>query len=73
MKQGEQEAKEILQLKGYIFDNQYYDDNSSKSMPDLKFQGGNYLEVTHTQHNNKIAKSPTQFDRLSIREKTEKL
>lgn len=46
MKQGEQEAKEILQLKGYIFDNQYYDDNSSKSMPDLKFQGGNYLEVT---------------------------
>lgn len=73
MKQGEQEAKEILQLKGYIFDNQYYDDNSSKSMPDLKFQGGNYLEVTHTQHNNKIAKSPTQFDRLSIREKTKKL
>ena len=69
----EQEAKELLQLKGYIFDNQYYDDNSSKSMPDLKFQGGNYLEVTHTQHNNKIAKSPTQFDRLSIREKTEKL
>ena len=51
LKKGEQQAKLILEKKGYIFDNNYWDDNSKESMPDLRYATGNYLEVTHTKHN----------------------
>lgn len=50
MKNGEQEAKKILQSKGFEFDEAYIDDNSKPSMPDLRFKNGRYLEVTHTLH-----------------------
>lgn len=51
MKKGEREAKQILQSKGFEFDELYIDDNSKPSMPDLRFKNGRYLEVTHTLHN----------------------
>lgn len=50
-KQGELEARAILENKGYVFDTNYWDNNSKDSMPDLKYKGGNYIEVTHTRHN----------------------
>ncbi|MDE5884983.1 MAG: hypothetical protein K2H29_07930 [Oscillospiraceae bacterium] len=68
-KQGEIEAKQILQLKGMQFDESYCDDNSSPSMPDLKYQDGRFLEVTHTLHNNNIAKCNINFIHKSISEK----
>lgn len=49
MKQGEQEAKMILERKGVAFDDNYHDDNSSPSMPDFKYlDEERFLEVTHT-------------------------
>ncbi len=51
MKQGEKEAKQILQSKGVEFDETYCDDNSKPSMPDFKYKDGRFLEVTHTKHN----------------------
>lgn len=67
MKQGELEAKKILERKGIVFDETYYDDNSANSMPDFKYFGQQrYLEVTHTFHNNEIAKGPNRFNRKSI-------
>ena len=55
MKQGEQEAKMILERKGVAFDDNYHDDNSRPSMPDFKYlDEERYLEVTHTLHNNAI-------------------
>ena len=68
-KQGEIEAKQILQLKGIQFDESYCDDNSSPSMPDLKYQNGRFLEVTHTWHNNNIPKFNINFMYKSINEK----
>lgn len=68
-KQGEIEAKQILQLKGMQFDESYCDDNSSPSMPDLKYQDGRFLEVTHTLHNNNIARFNINFLYKSINEK----
>ncbi|MCH5200990.1 MAG: hypothetical protein J1F60_08530 [Oscillospiraceae bacterium] len=66
-KQGEKEAKSILQSKGFEFDDTYYDDNSKNSMPDLRFVNGRYLEVTHTLHNHNIC-SPNNYCRKSIEE-----
>ena len=48
-KQGENEAIQILQKKGYEFDLDYKDQNSGESMPDLKYKDGRYLEVTHIE------------------------
>ena len=72
MKQGEQQAKEILERKGIAFDETHHDDGSKHSLPDLKYLGEDrYLEVTHTWHNNKIAKEPNQFHMKSTVEQLE--
>lgn len=74
MKQGEQEAKIILERKGILFDDDYGDDNSRNSMPDLKYLGENrYLEVTHTVHNNAIATHANRFANKSITEQLERM
>lgn len=67
-KQGEQEAKQILEVKGFVFDSSYCDDNSKESMPDLRFANGRYLEVTHTLHNHEIVRSINKFHQKSIDE-----
>ena len=54
MKQGENEAKLILETIGRRIDESYCDDNSRSSMPDLRFKSGRYIEVTHTRHNNSV-------------------
>lgn len=54
MKQGEEEAKQILETIGRRIDETYCDDNSKSSMPDLRFKSGRYIEVTHTKHNNSV-------------------
>lgn len=63
-KKGEQEAIAILEKLGIEVDKGYYDDNSHKSMPDIKCKDGHYIEVTHTFHNNAIPKGISKFDRL---------
>lgn len=69
MKHGELETKTILERKGIAFDESYYDDNSSDSMPDFKYLDENqYLEVTHTVHNNAIATHQNRFNRKCIAE-----
>ena len=72
MKQGEQEARMILERKGVVFDDNYHDDNSRPSMPDFKYQGEErYLEVTHTLHNNAIVTQINRFHRKSTSEQLE--
>lgn len=69
MKQGEQQAKLILERKGIVFDETYYDDNSRPSMPDFKYLGEeHFLEVTHTLHNNAIVTHLNRFHQKSIDE-----
>lgn len=68
MKKGEQEAKQILQLKGFEFDDTYCDDNSKQSMPDLRFKNGRYLEVTHTLHNHGNMTHLNQFRKKPLTE-----
>ncbi len=63
-KKGEQEAITILGNLGIEVDKSYYDDNSRKSMPDIKSKDGRYIEITHTFHNNAIPKGISKFDRL---------
>jgi len=77
MKQGEQEAKMILEHKGVAFDENYHDDNSRPSMPDFKYlDEERFLEVTHTLHNNAIITHINRFhqkstaEQLEIREKS---
>lgn len=71
MKKGELEAKEILEKLGEQFDEDYHDDNSKSSMPDLRYKNGRYLEVTHTRHNNAIFTSANKFSKKSITEQLE--
>ena len=72
MKQGEQQAKEILERKGIAFDETHHDDGSKHSLPDLKYLGEErYLEVTHTLHNNKIAMEPNDYYMKSTSEQQE--
>ncbi len=63
-KTGEQEAITILENFGIEIDKSYYDDNSRKSMPDIRCKDGRYIEVTHTNHNNAIPKKISKFDKL---------
>lgn len=72
MKQGEEEAKLILESMGIEFDDSYYDDNSSESMPDLRYKDGRYLEVTHTQHNADPLINPQNYCSESIEEELKK-
>ena len=71
MKKGELEATEILEKLGEQFDEDYHDDNSKSSMPDLRYKNGRYLEVTHTRHNNAIFTSANKFSKKSITEQLE--
>lgn len=64
-KQGELEAKHILEQLGYVFDETYHDENTKKGMPDFRFKDGRYLEITHTCHNNNIVKEPNEFAKKS--------
>ncbi len=50
MKKGEKEAATILKSLGVELDESYCDNNSEKSMPDLKYKDGRFIEVTHTKH-----------------------
>lgn len=53
-KNGELYAKKILEnVKGLQFDSSYHDDNSKDHMPDFRLINGDYIEVTHTNHNMK--------------------
>lgn len=62
MKQGEQEAKEILERKGIAFDDSHEDDGTKHSLPDLKYLGEDrYLEVTHTYHNHRYLDRVQRF------------
>ncbi len=63
-KKGELEAITILESIGIQVDRDYLDDNSHKSMPDVKCTDGRYIEVTHTLHNNSIPTTISRFDRL---------
>lgn len=63
-KQGELEAITILEGIGIQVDRDYFDDNSHKSMPDIRCKDGHYIEITHTFHNNAIPKGISKFDRL---------
>jgi len=63
-KQGELEAITILESIGIQVDRDYFDDNSHKSMPDIRCKDGRYIEITHTYHNNAIPKGISKFDRL---------
>ncbi len=63
-KNGEQEAITILEGLGIEIDKDYYDDNSHKSMPDIRCKDGRFIEVTHTYHNNEIPKKISKFDQL---------
>ena len=49
VKDGEQEAKELLVKLGIFIDEQY-SDYGKNSMPDIKLVNGDYIEVTHTKH-----------------------
>lgn len=72
MKQGELEAKLILERKGIAFDEVHHDDGSQHSLPDLKYLGEDrYLEVTHTLHNHAIAGSLNHFHKKSLDEQYE--
>ena len=59
-KQGEQEAKDIMQNLFGIF-LQHNDDNSQNHMPDFKISDDYYFEVTHTHHN--YDDKPTKYER----------
>lgn len=72
MKNGEEEAKKILEIKGYTFNENYHDDNSRDCMPDWQFADDVFLEVTHTKHNNHIVVEPNDFHKKSIKEKLKK-
>lgn len=51
-KNGELYAKKILEnVKGLQFDDSYHDDNSKDHMPDFRLINGDYIEITHTNHN----------------------
>ena len=63
-KQGENEAIAILENLGVEIDKEYCDDNSQRSMPDIRRKDGRYIEVTHTIHNNSITKGVRKFDRI---------
>lgn len=71
MKPGEREAKEILEKKGIVFNEEYYDDNSKKSMPDFMYRDGGFLEITHTKHNSAIVKCVNKFYQKTIDEQLE--
>ena len=68
MKKGELQAKQILQAKGFEFDETYIDNNSQPSMPDPNLKNGRYLEVTHTLHNHGYITHLNKLHKKSIEE-----
>ena len=63
-KRGELEAILILENLGIEIDKDYYDDNSKKSMPDIKCKDGHYIEVTHTLHNDALQTEVSNYFKL---------
>lgn len=63
-KQGDLEAITVLESIGIQVDRDYLDDNSYKSMPDIRCKDGHYIEVTHTHHNNAIFSRIRKFDQI---------
>ena len=64
-KDGEIEAKQILESIGIKFDDRYHDDNSRNSMPDFKYLDiDRFIEVTHTKHNNDYFLHSNKFHKL---------
>ena len=61
MKKGEEEARIILQSLGFKFSETYHDDGSKDNMPDFMYEDGRFLEVTHTNHNNKLYGNVTKY------------
>lgn len=68
-KTGEKEAVAIMKSKGFEFDVDYYDDNSRSKMPDFKLSTGRFIEVTHTNHNNKDWNTPNSFGQKPLDER----
>lgn len=64
---------QILQQRGFVFNEEYSDDGKSgQSKADLQYAGGRFLEVTHTKHNNAIANPESRkFNRMSVSEQLE--
>lgn len=73
MKQGEKEALIILTRLGISLHPSYRDDNSIKSMPDLKTAEGCYIEVTHTYHDNEIVSHGNKFSQLDTARRLSKM
>lgn len=71
-KEGELEAKEILESEGYIFNNDYYDDNSEENMPDFQLKDDSFIEVTHTDHEYSLSKYQKNLNKLSLEERYRK-
>lgn len=67
-KAGEYEALLILKSMGVEIDEEYYDDNSEPSMPDLRYKDGKGIEVTHTRHNNAIVKGINNYNKIKPEE-----
>ena len=63
-KNGELEAITILEKMGIKVDADYFDDNSCKSMPDIRCENGHYIEVTHTYHNFQAQPKVSRSDKL---------
>lgn len=72
-KQGENEALRILKSKGITFNELYFDDGQAgRSLPDLQYTDGRYLEITHTLHNNELTKPKLrQFNKMPIQQQFE--
>ena len=68
-KAGENEALEILKKKGMQFLESYRDDGTENGMPDYMFDTGEYLEVTHTDHNIHDWQYPNRFAKKSFDER----
>ena len=70
-KNGELEAILILEDLGVEIDKDYCDDNSYKSMPDIRCKDGRYIEVTHTLHNNDNQTKVSKYYQLQPEESVE--
>jgi len=70
-KTGEKEAIIILKTIGIQLNEDYYDDNSRSSMPDLRYADGRGIEVTHTRHNNAIKKDLNKYQKALANDKSD--
>ncbi len=69
-KQGEKEALLIMEKLGYSICKEYHDSGDSKKKPDLMYDDGRFLEVTHTKHNFARNDKLNKYNQLTIDERT---